>query len=87
MNRAMIKQKLTEILERSVGDAVGAIEESMKLQDDLSLDSVDVVTMAIEVQSEFQVDLKAAELMKLVRIKDLIDLIQTKLATSLTRAA
>jgi acyl carrier protein len=79
MDRALIKQKLAEILERSVNDEVCAVEESMNLQTDLSLDSVDVVTIAIEVQTEFKVDLKAAELMKLVYVKDLIDLIQSKI--------
>ena len=79
MDRALIKQKLAEILECSVNDEVCAVEESMNLQTDLSLDSVDVVTIAIEVQTEFKVDLKAAELMKLVYVKDLIDLIQSKI--------
>ena len=79
MDRALIKQKLAEILELSVNDSVSAVEESMNLQTDLSLDSVDVVTIAIEVQTEFKIDLKAAELMKLVQVKDLIDLIQSKI--------
>ena len=87
MDRAIIKQKLLEILERSVNEPVGAIEETMNLQSDLSLDSVDVVTMAIEVQAEFKIDLKAAELMKVVLVKDLIDLIQSKVPSSQTRAA
>ena len=86
MDRALIKQKLAEILERSVNDEVCAFEESMNLQTDLSLDSVDVVTIAIEVQTEFKVDLKAAELMKLVYVKDLIDLIQSKIPAK-TKAA
>jgi acyl carrier protein len=87
MDRAVIKQKLAEILERSVGDNVGPVEETMNLQTDLSLDSVDIVTMAIEVQTEFKVDLKAAELMKLVYVKDLIDLIQCKLPPTQQLAA
>ena len=87
MDRLVIKQKLTDILERSINDPVGVIEESMNLQTDLSLDSVDVVTMAIEIQTEFKVDLKAADLMKLVTVKDLIDLIESKVAPTRTQAA
>jgi acyl carrier protein len=87
MDRTVIKQKLTDILERSLSDPVGVIEESMNLQTDLSLDSVDVVTMAIEIQTEFRIDLKAAELMKLVLVKDLIDLIESKVSPSRTQAA
>jgi len=87
MDRAQIKKKLVEILERSVGESICALEESVNLQEDLNLDSVDLVTMAIEVQSEFRIDLKATELMKLVRVKDLLDLIQSKVASSQTKAA
>jgi acyl carrier protein len=87
MDRAVIREKLQVILERSVADSICAIDESMNLQSDLSLDSVDVVTMAIEVESEFRIDLKAAELMSLVLVKDLIDLIERKLALSRTQAA
>jgi acyl carrier protein len=87
MDRTIIKQKLTDILERSLADPVSVIEESMNLQTDLSLDSVDVVTMAIEIQTEFKIDLKAAELMKLVLVKDLLDLIASKVAPTQTKAA
>jgi acyl carrier protein len=87
MDRTAILKKLGEILERSVGEPVCVLEESTKLQEDLSLDSVDVVTMAIEVQSEFKVDLKAAELSKLLLVKDLIDLIQSKISPGQVLAA
>lgn len=87
MDRTAIKQKLAKILECSVGSPVGVIEESMSLQTDLSLDSVGVVTMMIEIQAEFQFDLKAAEVMNLFAVKDLIDLIQSKMRPSRTQAA
>ena len=87
MDRAAIKQKLQEILERSVGDSTGAIDESLGLQSDLKLDSVDVVSMAIEIESEFRIDLKATELMKLVTVKDLLDLIESKLTSGKKEAA
>jgi acyl carrier protein len=87
MDRAAIKEKLAEILERSVGEATCAIEETTNLKEDLNLDSVDVVTLAVEVQSEFRVDIKTVELMKLVLVKDLIDLIQNKSAPGNAAAA
>ena len=87
MERSAIKKSLADILERSVGEPVCAIEESMNLKDDLRLDSIDVVTMAIEIQSEFKIDLKTPELMRLVTVKDLLDLIQLKIAPTQTQAA
>jgi acyl carrier protein len=87
MERNLIKSTLAEIFERSTGESVCNIEESMNLKTDLSLDSIDVVTVAIEVQCEFKIELKTAELMKLVLVKDLIDLIQSKATPAQSRAA
>ena len=87
MDRTTIKNRLAEIVEHNVGELKCAIEETTNLQTDLSLDSVDVVTLAIEIQSEFKIDLKSQELMKIVVVKDLIDLIESKVATNRARAA
>ncbi len=87
MDRAVIHQKLQEIMERSVGDSIGAIDESMNLQTDLNLDSMDVVSMAIEIESEFRIELKAPELSKLVLVKDLLDLVASKIPQSRAQAA
>ena len=87
MDRVTLKKTLMDIFERCVGEPMGAIEETMTLKDDLHLDSIDVVSMAIEVQSEFDIDLKTAELTGVVTVKDLLDLIQSKLPSPETRAA
>ncbi len=87
MDRAVVKQKLVEILERSVGEPVAGVEEQMALKEDLGLDSIDLVTMAIEAQGEFNIELSTSELTAVVKIKDLLDLIQAKLPSTQTRAA
>jgi acyl carrier protein len=87
MDRADLKKTLMDIFERCVGEPVAAIEETTRLKEDLSLDSIDVVSMAIEVQSEFNIDLKAEELTGVVTIKDLLDLILVKLRATENRAA
>lgn len=80
MDRATLLKTLVEIVERSVGEDIVGIEESKNLKDDLGLDSIDFVSMAIEVQSTFNIELKTDELTGLVQVKDLLDLIQKKLA-------
>jgi len=87
MDRADLIKTLMDIFERCVGEPVTAIEETTRLKEDLSLDSIDVVSMAIEVQSEFNIDLKAEELTGVVTIKDLLDLILAKLRATANRAA
>jgi acyl carrier protein len=79
MDRNAITKALVDIMERSTGETVAVLEESMNLKDDLHLDSLDFVTMAIEVQSEFNVELHSSEFPNVVLVSDLIDLIQRKL--------
>jgi len=43
--------------------------------------------MAIEIQTEFKIDLKAVELMSWWRSRTLIDLIESKVAPTRTQAA
>ena len=87
MDRTSLKKTMTEIFERCVGEPLVAFEETMTLKDDLRLDSIDTVSMAIEVQSEFNIDLKTQELTSLVTVKDLLDMILSKLPPAQTRAA
>ena len=87
MDRTAIKDKLAQIVEHNVGELKCAIDETTNLQTDLSLDSVDVVTLAIEIQSEFRIDLRSEELMKIIVVKDLIDVIESKLAAKQAKAA
>ena len=87
MDRDTIRQKLKDIMDRCVGEAIGTIEETTNLKEELKFDSIDFVSMALEVQSDFDVELKSEEFPDVVLVKDLIDLIQKKLPTSGNLAA
>jgi acyl carrier protein len=87
MERAAILTKLVEILTRSVGQTIGAVSESTSLKDELKLDSIDLVATALEVQSDFNVEIKNEDFAGIVLVKDLIDLIQRKLPPGQRQAA
>jgi acyl carrier protein len=87
MDRETIRTALAGILERSIGESVGAVEEATSLKTDLKLDSIDFVAMALEVQSEFEIELNQDEFPGVVLVKDLIDLIQRKQSAVQNRAA
>ncbi len=87
MDRIALMNALAAIMELSTGEAVDAVEETMSLREDLNLDSMDFMTMVIEVQREFRIELPSTDFTDVVLVKDLLDLIQRKLATAKTVAA
>jgi acyl carrier protein len=80
MDRTELLQSLRDIVARSVGNEISEIDETKNLREDLGLDSIDFVSIVIEIQSEFDVELKNEDLMGLVTVKDLLDLIIAKVA-------
>jgi len=81
MDRTELLQTLRDIVARSVGNEVSEIDETKNLREDLGLDSIDLVSIVIEIQSTFDIEMKNEELMTLVTVKDLLDLISAKVAT------
>jgi len=78
MDRTELLQTLRDIVARSVGNEVSEIDETKNLREDLGLDSIDLVSIVIEIQSTFDIEMKNEELMTLVTVKDLLDLISAK---------
>jgi acyl carrier protein len=81
MDRNTLLATLKEILEEDRGEKLDAITDEARLREDLGLDSVDLVTLVMQVQDRFHVVLDSDELEKIIRVKDLVDLMLTKLAT------
>ena len=79
MDRTALRQTLVELLDNSVGVKYDHLDDGQDLREGLNLDSVDLVTLVIEIQSKFSVQIATEELGKLVRVGDVLDLIQAKL--------
>ena len=86
MDRNTLLQALREILEEDRGEKYDSITENVKLREDLGLDSVDLVTLVMQVQDRFRVILASDELEKIVQVKDLLDMLQAKIAANVQAA-
>ena len=60
-------------------DGKGPLRPEMRLVEDLELDSVDMTTLAVEVEDHFDVDLEADEDTDIVTIADLVEAIRRQL--------
>ncbi|MCI5698079.1 MAG: acyl carrier protein [Clostridiales bacterium] len=71
-----IKNKMVETL--SVDEE--KINLEAKLADDLGIDSLDAVELAMALEEEFDIKLSDDELQKLVTVKDIQDIVEKHLA-------
>jgi len=78
-NREQIRQTLVELIENDVGQKFDDLHDGKNLREDLSLDSVDVVSIVSQIERHFRIRLSQQELEKLVSVGDLLDLLQSKL--------
>ncbi len=86
MDRTALRQVLKEMVEANTGEPVELFDDDTDLREGLGLDSVDVVSLAMEIQDQFRLSIGVAEFERLHCVGDLLDLLQTRLAT-LPRAA
>ncbi len=73
----MIEQ-ITKVLVDAINVDEEAVTPTANLKDDLGIDSISAVELALELETEFDVRIEDAELAKLVTVQDIIDLIETK---------
>jgi acyl carrier protein len=81
-DRDAIRSTLIELLEADKGEKYPDVEDSMKLREDLGLDSLDVVSIVSQIERRFRIRLTHEELQGLVNVGDVLTLLQTKLANS-----
>jgi len=87
MDRTSLRNALLEILEDEKGEKVENLADGVRLREEVGLDSVDVITMVMAIQTRFRIDLETDELQKLSTIGELLDLMEAKLAQAARPAA
>jgi acyl carrier protein len=80
-DRDTIRRTLVDFLQAETGETVTNLEDATKLREELGLDSVDVVSIVMQVERHYRIRLAHQELEGLVNAGEFIDLIQKKLAT------
>jgi len=79
-DRESIRQTLIELLEAEHAEKPAVFNDNTKLREELGLDSVDVVSVVMQIERHFRIRLAHQELENLVHVGEFIDLIQSKLA-------
>jgi acyl carrier protein len=86
-DRQSIRQTLIELLEADTGEKYPDLTDSVNLREELGLDSVDVVSIVSQIERRFRIRLTQQDLENLVRVGELLNLIESKLAAADTAAA
>ncbi len=79
-DRETLRLTLVELLEADTGEKYADLQESANLREGLGLDSVDVVSVVSQIERQFRVRLTHEELEKLATVRDVLDLLQAKIA-------
>lgn len=87
MDRQELRQVLTSLLEETTGEPRAGVSEEQDLQDGLGLDSVDMFSLIVEIQSKLKVKIASEDLATVVTVGDLLDVLQTKLASASAASA
>jgi acyl carrier protein len=87
MDRQDLRDKLLDILEQETWERPEILADHMTIRDGLKLDSVDVLSVALRVESELGVVLDSSDFGHILTAGDLLDAIQAKLAAQAKKAA
>lgn len=80
MDRNALRDSLRELLEQETWEKYENLDESTSLREGLNLDSIDMVSVVLQIQNQFQIDISSNELEGLQKVGQLLDLIEAKLA-------
>jgi acyl carrier protein len=89
MNRDEIRRELGGIVQRAVARKIdiGVVPDDARLRDDLGVGSLDVMEIIYSIEDAFGIELEDREVLSLVKVGDVIDLVQKKVAAKSPRQA
>jgi acyl carrier protein len=79
MTRTEIQETLRDILEKDRGEKVEHFDEDARLREDVGLDSVDVISLVVEIQARFDMNLTIHDLEQATVVRDLLNVLEAKL--------
>jgi len=82
MQREQVREELKAIFENETGQTLSTLEDRLVLVEEFELDSVDLVSLLMQVESRFRVRLTHGEVSEVKTVGTLIDLVQEKIASS-----
>jgi acyl carrier protein len=79
MDRTALRQILREMVENNTGEPLEQFDDETDLRTGLGLDSVDVITLAMEIQDRLKVTIAASDFESLRTVGDLVELLHSRL--------
>ena len=86
MDRESIRQTLLAFLEEDLGETIPSLDDEVKIREGLGLDSVDVVGLVMQVERKYRIRLATEELSAIVKVGEMLDLLELKIAASASDA-
>ena len=87
MSREDIRKILLELFEIETGEEISSLQDDQSLAEQLGLDSVDMVSLIMQLERRFKIRLAHDELANAHQVGLLLDLVQRKVAGDLKAAA
>lgn len=87
MDRQELRGVLASLLEETTGEPHDEIAEELDLQEGLGLDSVDMFSLIVEIQSTLKIKIASEDLATVITVGDLLDVLQSKLEASRSASA
>jgi acyl carrier protein len=81
-DRESIRKTLIDLLEADLGEKFDKLDDGQNLREEVGLDSVDLVSVVSQIERKFRIRLSQQDLEKLVKVGDVLDLLQAKIAAA-----
>lgn len=87
MDRTELRNVLRELYNEDTGSTLSEFGDAVNLVTDLGLDSVDVVSLVMQVERHFRIRMTHEELSEVLLVGQLLDLISSKLHADMAAIA
>ena len=87
MDRQQLRETLLDVLEQETWERPANLADDVKIREGLKLDSVDLLSVMLRVETQLGISLNSRDFEKVVTVGDLLDVIQSKLAAGPVRKA
>jgi len=82
MDRQQLRETLLDVLEQETWERPANLADNIKIREGLKLDSVDLLSVMLRVETQLSISLDSRDFEKVVTVGDLLDVIQAKLVAT-----
>lgn len=87
MDRQQLRETLLDVLEQETWERPENLADEVKIREGLKLDSVDLLSVMLRVETQLKISLNSRDFEKVVNVGDLLDVIESKLHESAAKNA